>query len=336
MGTNRWVLLALLLAGCASLPRAPGPASTAKSPHEPLLPSAPTTARLGVEFLHEMVRRETPLTVTDDPVRVEPKAPPRSFAPVAGPSEPEKPALDLSRAAISRVPDTAERMTLRFLHELLGEDRLRVQRDIGAPILNTHLRQWNSEMFLTAADRAESEDHYAEVLQYQGRMVNRPLRKVLKELPVVREVELAVDDFKASYVPLSGEYQQASGKRLGWGRVSVRMHLSDSSDPVELAYLNDGFRVASGQELLKLGYETWLDESLRFGISTDYSYGDGRWKAWGQMTYEVNRRTHIYCSIGDSMDLLTSTAMYPLITSPFELPAADSSLGILIYVEHLF
>jgi hypothetical protein len=326
----------VLLVGCTSPPPASSAPDGRGTTRAPIVPPAANTARLGVEFLAAAPRHAGTLIAGPDEVRVEPRE--RRVREPAPPAERERPepAFDLSREGIARVDDTGERMTLRFLRELLGEDRLRVQREIGAPILNTHLRTYSSDMVDTAIDRAEREDQYSEVLRYQGRLVNRPLRKTLKELGIVRQVELAVDEFKAEHVPLSGAYQEARGSGGGWGRMSVRLKLSNLDDPVELAYLNDGVRVASRLELLKLGYDSWVTDELRLGFNTNYYYADGRCNVWAQMTYRVDPRTHVYCMMGDSMDLLTSTAMYPLITSPLELPAAESSLGILIYVEHLF
>ncbi len=265
---------------------------------------------------------------------------PRDPRPAGGGDEPRKretpkPALDFSREHLRSIDDPFERMTMRFFGELIGDDRRRVQRELGGSILNTLLRPGESEAFDTPFSDAEREDRAAQLQRLRGTLINRPLRRALKEMVVVHEVEIALDLVKSEHVPLSGAYQDAHPGEPSLGRFSFRVR-PRKENPLEVAYIRREWRVAVSAEQLKLGWRTRPLKHLELGLRGAWRYEDDSLHVFGEMTYELGRRSHFHVRAGDSVDLLTGDVLFPVVDSPLSLTTSDPSIGVLLFVEHRF
>ena len=97
-----------------------------------------------------------------------------------------------------------------------------------------------------------------------------------------------------------------------------------------------GGRVGSGPGRLRVGYESWLTDDLLFSARTSYDYDPGDFGMSINLRYRVSQDTHINVLMSDRVDIITGSAMYPVIRSPVTLDAVDDSRGVLFYVEHLF
>lgn len=358
-------LLAFVAVGCAAQPDArpphTAPASPALAP--PLPPKASLSARVGVEFLpaHEptmqgrrpetaqqlapLLTPEVTLSALQAPpqeageatrVGVEPARPVSpltgdwSYEPVEQPSE----LPWLSKEALRRIDDPTERLTLNFLNQLIGQDRRRVTREFGTPILFNRWRYHTPSQGLdTHLDIMDSEDQALMLSRESRRLVRGPLRSALRKSDLLAGVTDILDDVKAS-IPFTREYQQRSG--TSYGSVSFKMRLTDSDNPFEVSYRNMGWRIGSGPGRLRISYETQITEDLIVSVRTRYDYDPGEFGVSANLRYRVSDDTHVNVLMSDHIDIISGSSMYPVIRSPVTLDAVDDSTGVLFYVEHLF
>jgi hypothetical protein len=246
----------------------------------------------------------------------------------------ENTGLDLSQARINSIEDPLERMTLRFMRDLMGEDRRRVQREIGVPVL-ARLRARTTQGFESILDEREREDQDARINEMQGALLRHPLRQALRELPLVKEGDVAFESWKADHVPLSGAYENNHRRGGGIGRMSLRLRW-DSDDPVDVGWVYRGMRVTSGQEKLKLRFNHRLSKNVSMSIRSDFLYDNSNVDVWGDVQWEISKKTRLYVLVGDSVNLLTGSEFLPMVESGVKLPQWDRSLGVMFYVEHLF
>lgn len=239
--------------------------------------------------------------------------------------------LDLSREHIATVENAAERMSLRFLREILGHDRRRVQRSLGSTVMTGQFGYLSPNVPVTHVDQRDQEDQLQRLQRYGTRLLRRPARRALKELSIVNKVQKAVDEFKAVHIPLTGAYQKRHSKS-NRGRFS--MHLgrgSEVADPVEIYYLRSGWKIGSGPDNARINYGKYLTDNLYVRLRSSYRYEDQNITLLGSLAYEISPQTTVNLMAGNDMYLLASPVTY-LGTPPHQ----ERSQAVAFYVEHMF
>lgn len=230
----------------------------------------------------------------------------------------------LTRSAIRAVKNPLERVALRFIAELIGDDHKRVERAIGAPLLQSQIRLSSDPManFLDERDRM----HQNRRLTENGtRMIRRPLRNAIKELPLFSDVEFAINSFKTNNVTATPT------NRRRFGRFSVRVRATHLEDPVELTWTMMGVRISSSQDYLKASFAAELLPDLELRIRTRYDYRDYNLRVLGDLNYTLNEWTSIHAMAGNLINVDAGLSSYP--GGP---PGDDRSKGALVLVEHHF
>ncbi len=354
-----WLLIA---AGCASQPAGYGSISREKAwvaatPAPWTVQAWTLSPRIGVEYLPPEDALGTQLSL-DAPLqaRLPGTAPDATQNRIAGsggepePSSKGRLARDLERAYappryegsrlpewnlrqehISSIDNTMERISMRFLRELMGEDRRRVQRALGSPIMAIQNRFQSTVMEPDYLDIRYQEDIERLVSEHGTRMLNRPLRSSLKELRVVTDFEMVLKEFKKSNMPLSGDYRESHGSRRQRGRLSIRVRASKLDNPLELSWIHSGWRVGSHLESFKLSYGKNVLEDLRLEMRSTYAYDHGETRVFGRLRYTWNKNTFVNFLIGNNIDIFSGPTSYP--GGP---PESDPTKAALFYVEHLF
>lgn len=232
---------------------------------------------------------------------------------------------------LQAIDNPVERLTLQFVRNVIGEDHRRVQRHIGAPILFSHGSP-SAGALESVVDERDREDQTFLVARDGTRMLGKPLLSALRDSTFVRDLELALDDFKSS--TLSFDAPGAERQRLG--RISLRVRTSDLRNPAEVTYVHSGWRVGTSAETFKVSYSVPLAPLVTLSLRTRYDYSEGDLDLWGDLWWQVNKATQVHVLAGDKVDLITGTYLYPLVQSPFVLETSEESPGVLAYVEHLF
>ena len=230
----------------------------------------------------------------------------------------------LTRKAIRSVKNPLERVALRFLAEMIGDDHKRVERAIGAPLLRSQIRVASDPLsnFLDERDRM---DQNRRLTENGTRMVRRPLRNAIKELPLFSGVEVAINTFKSRNVPA------APRTRNQYGRLSVRLRASRLEDPVELTWIKKGVRITSSQDYFKASFGTELYPDLHLRLRTRYDYRDYDLRLLGNLTYTLSEWTSLHAMAGNLINVEAGLSPYP--GGP---QGHDRSNGALFLVEHHF
>ncbi len=339
-----------LLAGCASQPSADRSGQEAVTTGLTQAPGAPVTAActglallrrgnplcLGVEYLPPAGEEES-LAPDRLPVQAElmlsgpapaPRQPDRT--PLWSRERTERHTWAMTAEDLAQVRDPVERETLHFVEDLMGEDRRRLRRDIGTPILTMQASDMQSPGIDLAAEEVQAEEEAQWMAEHGVDLLRRPLQMLLRRLPLVQQLEIDLDEFKQDNVPLTEEYGRAHDV-ADLGRVSMRVHAGDPKDPIELVYLRSGIRIGSSQSQLKLGYARHLAKAVTLEIHTRQNYDDRTWRVRADLSWELSPRTSLHFVAGDNLDFLTTSTVYSLFESPM-----DGSPGLLIYAVHLF
>ncbi|MCA8952924.1 MAG: hypothetical protein KDE27_25665 [Planctomycetes bacterium] len=236
----------------------------------------------------------------------------------------------LSATDLAAIDDPFARETLRFMDDLVREDRRRGEREVRLPFLEWQpadldlgQRLWNEETLANA--QAEW------VHQNGARVLSRPFRRMLRRFPLVSDLEFEVDDFRSSFVPLSEPYQQTHDEHRDLGRISLRLHASDLQDPLEIAWLRSGFKIATSQDRGRVSLDVPLCECVSFAVRSQYDYLTERTHLRADVAYRHSATTSLRFAIGDDMDFLSTSSIY----SVFEAPMAGGP-GLLLYAVHIF
>lgn len=326
--------LACLLAGCATQP-VPSTAPDAPTDHLAVLAAATGRPQcIGLEFLPPDGRFPEL-----EPVQVEPE---RRRASKPTPSsraltqvevdDPEPSRLpSLSQIDLDAIEDPIARETLHFCKDLVAADRQRVRREVGIPFFDFRGSPDDLSPKLTMERRLEAEhDEWAQ--QHGVRLFRQPLRLLGKRLPIAREFEIAVEDFRSDHVPLSEPYREAHGDRRRLGRMSMRVHVRDVQDPVELVYIHpSGLRIGSSQMRAKMSYGVDLSNSLNLSVRARSDYDTGDFAMRADLIYRPATHVSVHLSAGDDMDFLSTSSLYSLFESPM-----DGRPGLLLYAVHTF
>lgn len=323
-----------VLAGCVAPVRpSPVPPVAQSAPQlEPLAQSMPrgTVLRIGIEHLPPDERLQGP----GEPRVETPKAPKAlpQFAVDSAPRRRED--VDAIRTHVltsidlDAIRDPIEREALHFLIDLVRNDQRRVRRTGGNPLLDFYLPDQQRSTLLVGEDLLLADQE--EWLQTHGlQLLKQPFRQLLRRLPIARDLEMDFAEFRADYLPLSEP--RAAGTGGNPTRVSVRMHLGDLSDPIEVMLSQSGFRIGSSQQIGKIGYQIALTEALgaELRARTDYDTGDVTVRF--DLHYQPPGLTSYHLSIGDDMEFLNRSPLYSLLESPI-----DGAPGIVLYVVHVF
>lgn len=319
------------LCGCLAQPRTPPQLQLTAAAAAPL-PAIDAAPRVGIEYLAPEVELADlepsrvwvePLHDTDDPWRHQRTPPPPR------PSE-RKHTWLMDADDLAAVEDIEARLTLQFLDNLMGEDRRRVYRELGTPILQPQMIDLQSPGIELPTETSQREESEAWLADHGSVLLNRPLRRLLRQTPLVQQLELELDEFKSDHVPLSGPYREVHGDQRNLGRLSMRVRMRPQ-DPVEIAYMRSGVRVSTGQEKLKLGYSRSLTDRVTLEINTSRTYSDHAWGMRADLIWDLDLDNSLHFVVGDDLDFLSTSSVYSMFDSPM-----DGSPGLLVYALHLF
>jgi len=328
-------ILVCLLAGCVGQPTIADPPS-AGSPDghlAMLVDGSPFVLRIGIEHLPP-----DPETAIEAEPRIEaqPRLAPAAPAPTLRAERRREPdaahrhTWAMSAGDLTAIDDPIARETLFFVQDLIDADLNRSRREVTMPFLGVHDQDpdagplLDSELALLAAQE--------EWIQQRGpSLMRRPLQQMLRRLPFVEQVELEFDDFRSDNVPLTGPYQQQHADRSSLGHMSVRVHVSDFKDPVEIAYVHSGIRIGTSQDYAKLSLDFDLSDTLRLELRARTDYATDARHLRADLAYRPSSTTSLHVSVGDDMDFLSTSSIYSLFETPM-----DGSPGLVLYAVHLF
>jgi hypothetical protein len=329
-------MVGCLLAGCAtqpttSLPRestlaeasAPGNLSAL---NEGLAPPSVFALRIGVEHLPpEESERDDP---RDERLHLPTARTRARLAPVA--AEPMRSAAERPLLDFANTDDPIAHETLRFVSDVIEADRDRVRREVGLPFFD-YFHGFDADrgpLLRSEQDLLDAQELW--VLEHGTSLLQRPFRRLLRRLPMVRDVEVEFDNFRSENVPLSEPYETASRRGESF-RVSMRLRASDLGDPVEVAGIWRGLRLGSSQEAGKLSFDLPVTERLRLELRarTEYDTSDLGFRL--DLSWRHSLSTSWHVAIGDDMDFLSTSSLYSLFETPM-----DGSPGLVLYAVHVF
>lgn len=325
------------LGGCATQP--PGDALVSRAPDADTVPGVPPLLlRVGVEHLPPEPgtagSEDTAQTTQVEALRVgeEPKqGPPTERGPRAAAERDRKHTWTMDAESLAQIDDVFARETLHFVHDLVGDDRRRAQREVGTPILTWQSRELADDGLQLPLDLAQS-DEQAEWFNSNGeRFLRRPAKLLLRRLPVVHAFDIEVGKFKSANVPLSQPYRETHTSNRHLGRVSMRLHASDLDDPVEVVWIKSGLRLGTSQERLKFGFRADIADDLAFDLHANNRYDNGDVDVRADLVWYVSRWTNVHFVAGNNIDFLTSSELYPSFESPM-----DNTPGFVVYAVHVF
>lgn len=329
-----WILL---LAGCA-VPGRPTPAFQARSAPIPSI----TQIRVGVEILSD-----DPLAPGNGEVSPRPASRPASGGgPVAGPTrEPERPRdpRDLEPAGsrwltpdrverrdLDMVPEVADRVTLRFLHGLVGRAGDRLPQALGWSYMQRAATAFDADT--DWADGARLADENDALQGMAIGLLRRPFQHALRELPLVRDIELEVEDFKARNVPTSGAWLDSRAEdRYSAGRLSYRWRLSDGSDPLTVTYALQGWRVGVSRETVRAGFSTRLGDNIDLYLSTTFDHANDRATSSTELRVDLSARTRLRLQLATDIDAFPGPDLARAVED-----SQNAGAGAMVYVETVF
>ncbi len=341
---NQWGILCCLLAGCVVQPTTTDPrpdfgAGSRVATTAPL-PSL-ATPRIGLEFLAPEAddplptvrveaadRRRSQLLSLDGPVTR--RAPtPVSLRDRIDAME-RRHTWTLDASDLLGMADPVARQTLYFLEDLLDEDRRSAEREVRVPFFDWQHHEATDDPMLTSEFTLQTaRDEW--IHEHGPRLLQRPLKRLLKRLPIAHDVEVAVDDWRGDNLPFTDPYHQTHGDRRNHGRLSLRLRASDLADPVEIHYVHSGVRIGTSQNYGKVSWELPLTEKVRLQMRGRRDY-DGRDFGWRcDLIYQHSPRTSLNLAAGDDLEFLSTSSIFSLFDSPM-----DGETGVVLYAVHVF
>ncbi len=237
----------------------------------------------------------------------------------------------LGNDEIRKVEDPYEKAVLEFVDDLIGADRRRLQREFGAPVLLTRSPRTHLPSLHNAYDERLEEEQAEFNNDVISSLVRGPLQHAMRTLPLVAGIEAEFEHFKADNVPVTEAYQAQHGG-ASWGRMSASLRIHDSFDPLELSYLNYGFRVGSSQHYLRLEYDIDLCKGLHASVGWKKGYDNQTHDfVRASLHWRIDKDNQLHVTAGDSLHFLDGPTAYENVDSRL-----DGARGILFYVEHLF
>jgi hypothetical protein len=324
-------ILGCLLAGCVGQPTTvDSPMRGGADGHVAALASGGAfVLRIGIEHLPPDAEAPSdPVPLVESQPRLAPSAPTLHSERRREPDAAHRHTWALSVGDLSAIDDPIARETLHFVQDLVDTDIERSRREVTMPFLGVHDYDpeggplLDSERELLAAQE--------EWIQQRGpSLMRRPLKRMLRRLPFVEQVEVDFADLRGDVLPITrGEL--ADG-RSSFGRLSMRVRVSDLKDPVELAWVVAGLRVGSSQENGRMSLDLDLSDTIRLELRTRYEYATDAEHLRADLAYRPSVTTSLHLSIGDDMDFLSTSSIYSLFETPM-----DGSPGLVLYAVHLF
>lgn len=325
-------ILGCLLAGCVAQPeRAIPNGATART--RLAAKSRDAVLRIGIEHLppdDRFPQGEVRVAATN-PAAATPRG--QDGTRSRGAQDPERD-VDVVRTHVltsldlSTVVDPVERETLHFLVDLVKADQLRVRRTGGNPLLDFYLPDQERGSLLVGEQLLLADQE--EWLQQHGPgLLQRPLRQLLRRLPIVQQFELGVREFRSDNLPLPTPWQSPEPGRTA--RISVRLHVDDLEDPLEVMVSQYGLRIGTSQNVGKFGWALSLSEALQLELRARTEYDTGDHAVRVDLSYRPSSSTSYHLSVGDDMDFLNRSPLYSLLESPI-----DGAPGIVLYAVHRF
>ncbi|MCA8975161.1 MAG: hypothetical protein KDC98_10585 [Planctomycetes bacterium] len=329
-------IVACLLAGCASQPMTrPHDAGDARRGRQSSSafvapPTATTTLCLGIECLPPETALAPPEVerIASLPPEAAHRRPTtlveRSRVPEA------RHTWALSTEDLEAIDNPVARATLQFVDDLVREDRRQTEREVRLPFLDW--RPADDDLGQPLWSEESIAEAQQEWLSENGRtLLSRPLRRMLRRLPPVTELELTVDGFRSSCVPLSEPYRKAHGSDQKLGRLSLRLHVDDLTDPAEIVYIRSGIRVGSSREVGKLSLEWPLTDNVSLTVKTRRNWQTAESRIRADLAYRLSPTSSLRLAAGDDMDFLSTSSIYSLFETPM-----DGSPGLVLYAVHIF
>jgi hypothetical protein len=326
-------ILACLLAGCVTQ-STESTSPSAPSDRLAAVPGQQGVLRIGLEFLPPDDRFPELEPVLAEPrVATSPKVSARRRAVQTielGAEQPSR-SPSLSQVDIDAIEDPIAREAMQFCSDLIAADRQRVVREVGIPFFDFNYEDPDRGPLLTS-ERRLREDHERWSQQRGTSLLKRPLRQLAKRLPIAREFEIAVQEFRSDHVPLTKEYRKAHGDRRKLGRLSLRLHVREFEDPVEVVYIhNSGVRLGTSQQRAKMSLNFDLSDTLQVGLRARTDYESGRSGIRTDLIYRPSPHMSVHLAAGDDMDFLSTSSLYSLFESPM-----DGRAGLVLYAVHTF
>jgi|JRYL01.1.fsa_nt_gb hypothetical protein len=333
---RRLCILALgLLAGCAAPP--PRPVAGPAAGHA-LVP--PAVLRIGLEYLAPEDGAAPAAEVRVSPPPERPLlATSRTVSNKAG-DEPvrlvahaerllRRHTWTLDAGDLGQMPGPFERETLRFLDDLLAADRKSARREVRVPFFDWHSHEPTDDPML-GSEFAQQQDREQWIAEHGPALLRQPFKRLLRRLPLARDVEVAIDDIRAESVPLSTPYQEAHRGRAST-RVSMRLRASDWHDPLEVAVIHRGVRFGTAQNYAKASWNLPLTEHVELSARARQPYdgGDATWRC--DLRYRHSARTSFHLAVGEDLEFLST----PSVLSQFESPL-DGTAGVAFFAVHVF
>ncbi|MGB3968690.1 MAG: hypothetical protein WBO45_18290 [Planctomycetota bacterium] len=326
--------LACLLAGCVAQPTSSTPSALATLGHADAAvrgggraaptPPASFALRIAVEHLPPGTH------ATDQPPRCERLASGASPAPAAARVAERSTSWRLPRSnllALATTDDPLAHATLRFLDDMVDTDRHRVAREVGLPFFDYQAVDPDRGPLLGSEVDLQT-DHQLWVQEHGQVLLQRPLRRLARRLPLVRDLEVEFEDFRTDNESWTAENPKPPA---GLGRIALRVHVNDTGDPLELGWKYGGLRLASSQEAGRAGFAMPLGEALHLELRTRTDYADHDVGLRLDLAWRHSARTSLHVAIGDDMDFLTTSSLYSLFESPM-----DGAPGLVVYAVHVF
>lgn len=328
-------ILVCLLAGCVVQPTTADPPSreNVRAHIATLAGGSPFVLRIGIEHLPPDAGSPSE---AEPRIEAQPRLAPPALLPTQRAERPREPdaahrhTWSMSAGDLAAIDDPIARETLHFVQDLVDADVQRSRREVTMPFLGVHDHDpeggplLDSELALLAAQE--------EWIQERGpSLMRRPLQRLLRRMPFVEQIELEFDEFRSDTLPLTEPYQQQHGDRRSLGRMSLRVHVSDPKDPVEVAYVHSNVRLGTSQDRAKLSVNVDLSETVRLELRGSSEYARDEQHMRADLAYRPSVTTSLHLSIGDDMDFLSTSSIYSLFETPM-----DGSPGLVLYAVHLF
>lgn len=259
--------------------------------------------------------------------------PPPPFARPRYPTSP--PPLDadgarpLSRRQIDALPTTTERFTFRMLHTLVGADGDRLPRELGWSFL---LRQMDAVDLANIDPWAEDLDAQdaAALQKIAPDLVSKSVRRALRELPLVRDVELWFQDFKVESLPLSGTWLDGRDEeRRELGHLSLR--LRSGRDPLQMTYSVQGWRLGVSRDTVRTGFSTPLSDDITLAITSSFNHARDTYDAMAELKFALNARTRLLFTFGNQLHVFPGPAL-----EQFAHEELEGATGAMMYLETIF
>jgi len=265
-----------------------------------------------------------------------PGSPDERITPFALRAESAPPGLQLMRhgqldeASVSRIEDPAQRGAMRMAQGLVHEDRRRMTRGFGEPQLDSWtLRECDHDRMLREDERrAEAR---AEHLGTIGpAMLRGPLRDALRELPITRDAEIAVDELCATHSPF---LDRNSGAPAGpdRGRIAIRVRAQHPASGLELGYRYRDFHALSSAERLRVRFDVPLAERASARVAIAHHYSASRSDIRVELGWQIDPTTRLQVAVGNRIRSMPAPGYWSGADG-----AEETGSGMAFYVERVF